>query len=125
MDNHILNVEQARARYAVEAMKEADGAIDSQVKRLPAMIQANGLIYVLAYMNEKGGDWRPLLRLLEKWMMKEEPQGILNIGEENGLFQALLVEEDPFILLTATNEVLQLLSWMKRLIKENRHEKTK
>lgn len=120
-----LGIENGRAKYAfetvngfVEANLNNDKIIKeyrSYVKKLPAMIQVNGLGQTLAFCYAKGGQYRTIYNQIGVWTAQKQPD-ILNRYSENRNveFVKIVVSMNSNDYRIISNEVLALLDWMRR-----------
>lgn len=137
MPGPLQTLEQIRARHAWDCALEAKQKVtpyksyQGLVKKLPAMIQTNGLGQALAYLasrvkkdgqgNIQSNTAERLLYLhIEKWLtrtaMPEGPYVKPGSGEKPGEpFKALyrLTRQDSVLYRQATREALALSGWLK------------
>ena len=116
-------LEQGRAAKAYEYAQEGTNIskakeYKSYVKKMPMMIKVNGLGAAVAFafskgakngLPEKSTPWGLIYHQLEEWLGEK---GMIPKGQQS--FAHLLAELDSAQYRAVTNEVLALLSWMRR-----------
>lgn len=118
MKSNINIIENGRAKYAFEAVDELmkknsrhQSEVRSYIKRLPVMIQTNGLGQALAFYYSKQGIHKEIYIKLGEWFSNKENYSLIMLEKE-------LIEEitnmnrDTYRFVT--NEVIELLNWMRR-----------
>lgn len=121
----VRTLEQERAAFAYEkvssvADKEFAGNYRAYVKKAPAMIMTNGLIQTLAFFKAKGKKnkaYEHLFSHVVEWLknMKYYDDNCNINGEEaKDSFEWLIYCATPAEVLSATEETLALLNWMRR-----------
>lgn len=87
----------------------------AHLKKVPSMIQVNGLGQTLAFLYAKGGQDRVVYRQLESWL-RHNPAEILPPYDEgqNGGFVKTVVNLPSREYRIMTKEALALLNWMRR-----------
>jgi CRISPR-associated protein Cmr5 len=114
------SLDQKRARFAWQAVRNQGEKYEKLAKGLPALIMQSGLMPVLAFLNEKGEKHHSALRdNLCKWLQSRFPQ---RIGSANfsDVMTALMGnhEGDPAghaqFYRMATEEVLAILRWIRQ-----------
>ncbi len=119
--NDRLNIEQHRSIYAYKQANRTNksGNYDSNVKKFPAYVQTNGLIYTFAFMLSKEKEWKSVIEDIDGWF-SDEPQEILK-GKLAGkklsevIFSDTLEDKDIRI---TTMETLALFTWLRRFVKD-------
>lgn len=118
-------LEQGRAAFAFEcaengAKLDKKKEYKSYVKKMPALIQTNGLGAALAFSFAKGSKsgtiqensaWGVIYAQIEEWLLKDEKH--LIDFQKNGLMKALTNAQSPTYR-AVTIEILAFLSWVKR-----------
>lgn len=111
-------VESGRAKYAYDAvekvMRKNSANIDevrSYIKRLPIMIQTNGLGQALAFYYSKGEGHLDIYNIIATWFSPTEKHTFITIDEE--LIYAIS-KMDRSTYRVVTTEVMELLNWMRR-----------
>lgn len=111
------NLEQVRAKHAIEAIQEERNLSRSAVNKLPAMIIANGLLAAAAFCNAEGGgenrgDMNKALSATAKHLAD---RGHLAAGTDTvaGMIQNLS-SHDSQHLQRATAEALAFIAYLKR-----------
>lgn len=129
---------QARAAFAFDRVREVrdSGNTDlgkryrSQVEKLPAMIQTNGLGQALAFLFSKGTDKEGhldpkeaegrLYKHLDRWLGRTEwpigpySQAEEGEGDEEAKLLYRLSHRDSRVYRRATVEALALITWLRR-----------
>jgi len=125
MAQKIRAIANARAAYAFEKVKgfvnaEKDNPqkqreYRSYLKKMPAMVQVNGLGETLAFYYAKGGAYREIYEQIAEWIQKSM-QFLITKGnkEEKKEFIEILVNMTSPEYRLVTMEVLALLNWMHR-----------
>ncbi len=116
--NHRVKIENGRAAYAFDAVYEAvnkpsikSSEYRSYVKKLPAMIQVNGLGQTLAFCYSKGGAYKEIYDQIYGWLLKNNPK---LFPEKNEEFVKAVINKNSSEYRVITMEVLALLNWMRR-----------
>ncbi|KUO70795.1 MAG: hypothetical protein APF81_12740 [Desulfosporosinus sp. BRH_c37] len=120
-----LGIENGRAKYAFETVDEfvsnnrqQDKRLKeyrSYVKKLPAMIQVNGLGQTLAFCFAKGDQYRELYNQIEGWVKEKQPELLTRYSEANEMeFVQIVVSMNSNDYRIVSREVLALLDWMRR-----------
>jgi CRISPR-associated protein Cmr5 len=110
------DLQRERAEFAfdcvetVKNQKKPDVANEykSYVKKLPAMIQTNGLGATLAFMFSKKKTYKIIYDQLDTWLKERR-----KLKKEEELVR-WIVEQDSSKYKLITNEVLALLLWLRR-----------
>lgn len=117
-----VGIENGRARYAFETVENfvknnqaKSKEYRSYVKKLPAMIQVNGLGQTLAFCYAKGDQYRNLFDQIEGWIKEKQPDLLKRYSEDNKTdFMQIVVSMNSNDYRIISNEVLALLDWMRR-----------
>lgn len=111
-------VESGRAKFAYDAveylMKEHNATqeeVRSYIKRLPLMIQTNGLGQALAFYYSKEKEHRDIYNQIAKWFSPTEKHTFITIDEEL-IYAISQMNRRTYRVVTA--EVIELLNWMRR-----------
>ena len=104
--------EQERAKHAWHRIEQVDGQGDSVkqnygswARKLPAMIQTNGLAQTMAFLCAKGKDHHKLLyQHVSQWMLEKE----------DGKLLPTLLEEDSGTYRRRTTEAIAYSLWLRR-----------
>ena len=124
----LKTIEQGRAQYAFEKVKEiSDNSEDgskklkenykSTAKKLPVLIKTNGLGQTLAFLKSKGGKIAinahdKLYEHIGFWLQTEDGKGLVEEGEL--IEQVINLESQAYRQVTV--ETLALLNWMRRFV---------
>lgn len=113
-----LTLEQKRAKDAWERSARYSKGQVNAAKGLPALILNSGLMQVLAFCEDKGGDYEPVSRDLREWLRQRFPQ----LAQANTFepFMNALMQSDPRTYQQITAEALAWLKWL-RLMSAARH----
>lgn len=122
----IQGIEQGRAAYAFDEVKgyiakhsakhsaKQRNEYRSYIKKMPSMIQVNGLGQTLAFFFSKGGVYLEIYDQVAKWIKQKYPDFFKNSGEEAKAFVEMVVKRESKDYRLLTMEVLALLNWMRR-----------
>lgn len=123
MANKVRAIANERAAYAFEKVKgfvnaEKDNTqiqkeYRSYLKKMPAMVQVNGLGETLAFYYAKDGAYRVIYEQIAGWIRKSM-RALINKDDENKEFIEILVSMNSPEYRLVTMEVLALLNWMHR-----------
>ncbi len=113
--NLIRDVAKMRAEFAYAQVKnfvdqnnqEKQKEYKSYVKKLPALIQTNGLSAALAFMFSKGGTYGDIFEQLDLWLKE------CGLKRDEALMEWVL-RQDSVQYRRATTEIMALLNWMRR-----------
>jgi CRISPR-associated protein Cmr5 len=114
-ETNMKKLENGRAEFAykcVEAIKTSSD-YKSYVKKVPVLIQTNGLGNTLAYMVSKGKAYDLIYQHLMSWLSKEEC-GCKALPDHTDLL-AFVVSQPSMVYRQITTECLALLNWLRRL----------
>jgi len=115
-------IENGRARYAFTVVNEhlQERNIDSSdyksyIKKLPAMIQVNGLGQTLAFCLAKKKEYRAIYDQIEAWI-REHHSGLISRYDPDGrkTFIEILISMNSSDYRIVTTETMALLNWMRR-----------
>lgn len=116
-------IEQGRAEFAFDCAKEGvkeNPKYKSYVKKVPAMIQTNGLGATLAFIlsksdetTEEGKAYRLIYNKIKEWLLKSPIRDEIVINEEDELVQHIISLSSHQYRI-ATMEVLAFFHWLRR-----------
>lgn len=116
-----LGIENGRAKYAFEEVEkfvkqgEGTNAYRSYVKKLPSMIQVNGLGQTLAFCYAKGDQYKEIYKQIEGWIRYKRPELLKRYSDDPPKeFIHIVVSMNSNDYRMISNEVLALLDWMRR-----------
>lgn len=113
----IQNLEQERLIFSQKqaSRKEKNSSnYDAMVKKVPAFIQTNGLLYTLAYLLEKD---KAVFEDIKEWHTVKHNNLGFAITDDNAFLTATFdLSDDKVRLLTL--ETLSLFKCLKRFVKE-------
>ena len=115
----IRELERDRAKFAYDRVEEiAEDRIvkhseyKSYCKKIPSMIQTNGLSATFAFMNSKGGTYKTIYEQINSWIIdRYKGDGDLDNGDEL-MKKLLLLESTKYRKVTI--EILALFNWLRR-----------
>lgn len=117
----MINLDQKRAASALSVINSPNtknniNRYRSQVRKLPALIQANGIIQVASFLKAKD-DTKLLYQHLSNWIIQQYPEIIINNNTPagNDLVLNLFYFEDNVLLLNITTESIRYAYWLKRM----------
>lgn len=134
MTDKVRAIANERAAYAFEKVKgfvnaEKDNTqtqkeYRSYLKKMPAMVQVNGLGETLAFYYAKDGAYRVIYEQIAEWIRKSM-RPLIHKGEKEGKkeFIEILVNMKSPEYRLVTMEVLALLNWMHRFAEGMIHVK--
>ena len=113
--NLIRDVAKMRAEFAYVQVKnfvdqnnqEKQKEYKSYVKKLPALIQTNGLSAALAFMFSKGGTYGKIFDQMNLWLQE------CGLKRDEELMEWVL-QRDSAEYRRTTAEIMALLNWMRR-----------
>ena len=115
--NKIKTLEQGRAKAAYDAvtfMLEKSESVKkkykSGAKKLPILIQTNGLGQSLAFIQNREG-WQEIYRQLGEWLQKNEL-----VPADKPDLVAVVIEKDSYEYRQLTLECLAFLNWLRRFV---------
>ena len=119
----IKKIELDRAKFAYECVDKVEDKpfkenYKSYVKKIPTLIQVNGLAGTFAFIFSKKGEgskqkeaYKIIYEQVDNWLKKNYKK---NNDEE--LIKWIVNIEDPKLYKAITIEVLALFSWLKRFV---------
>ncbi len=115
--NNIKTLEQERAKFCLEKVKEIKSNQDKSfqdkfktaARNLPSFIVSNGLIPTLAFYKSKE-EKKKVYEIINKWLKRKE------IIKSEALSDLVNEDKDFNTLRLATMEVLALANWLKRIV---------
>lgn len=120
MINTIEKLENGRAAYAFSTVesyinknkskKENQKNYRSYIKKLPSIIQVNGLGQAMAFYYSKKSIHKDIYDQIDEWIKKVFPEK----GDQE--FINWLINQDSMKYRQVTFEVLALLNWMRRFV---------
>jgi CRISPR-associated protein Cmr5 len=115
----IKELERDRAKFAYNRVEEVseDSSIKhseykSYCKKIPSMIQTNGLSATFAFMYSKGKTYGVLYNEVDKWLIQRY-KGDADLDNEQELMKKLLSLESTKYR-KVTIEILALFNWLRR-----------
>lgn len=112
MSAHKETLEQRRAKFAWECAAVYGKSHVNVAKGLPALIMNSGLMQVLAFCHEKGGEYEHIASDLRRWLWaaisKKTPS---DPGFEN--FMSALMAAKPQDFQQLTGEAFAWLKWLR------------
>ncbi|MDD4681209.1 MAG: type III-B CRISPR module-associated protein Cmr5 [Clostridia bacterium] len=118
-------IENGRAAFAFQKVKsfvqanseKAQKDYRSYIKKLPAMIQVNGLGQSLAFCYAKGTVYGNIYHQIEEWIKIQQP-ALLNKYDPEGSrnFVETVVNMNSRDYRLISNEVMAYLNWMRRFV---------
>ena len=122
-DTNMKKLENGRAEFAYKCVEEVNipdpnyknkqSDYKSYVKKVPVLIQTNGLGNTLAYMLSKGKAYDLIYQHLTNWLSKEEC-GCTALLDGTDLLK-FVVSQSSMVYRQITTECLALLNWLRRL----------
>ena len=116
-----LGIENGRAKYAYETVEKFVNTnkglkeYRSYVKKLPSMIQVNGLGQTLAFCYAKGDQYRDLYQQISGWVNEKQPDLLKRYNQDSKMeFVQIVITMNSNDYRIISNEVLALLDWMRR-----------
>lgn len=121
LENHRVKIENGRADYAYNIVEntiqknspEKNSEYRSYIKKLPSIIQVNGLGQALAYYFSKKGEYKRIYDQIYGWLKINNKEYFPNENEE---FVKAVINMDSKEYRVITMEVLALLNWMRRFV---------
>ena len=117
--SEIKNIEKARANFAYECVEKVvnedskdskkSNEYKSYVKKIPTMIQTNGLSATFAFMYSKKKTYEIIYQDVERWLREERKLK----GNDEELIKWLISLESPKYK-HITSEVMALFMWLRR-----------
>jgi len=114
-ETNIKKLENGRAEFAYKCVVAVKTCSDykSYVKKVPVLIQTNGLGNTLAYMVSKGKAYDLIYQHLTSWLSKEECS-CKALPDHTDLLE-FVVSQPSMVYRQVTTECLALLNWLRRL----------
>lgn len=122
-ETNIKKLENGRAEFAYKCVEEAkkpapnyknrQSDYRSYIKKVPVLIQTNGLGNTLAYMVSKGKAYDLIYQHLTSWLSKEEC-GCKALPDHTDLLE-FVVSQPSMVYRQVTTECLAFLNWLRRL----------
>ncbi|AST00690.1 MULTISPECIES: type III-B CRISPR module-associated protein Cmr5 [Geobacillus] len=113
-----VGIENGRASFAFQEVKQAKerlrGSFEnyrSYVKKMPSLIQVNGLGQALAFCFQKGKEYKMIYQSLAKWMKTQFPD---QFSMKNQEFVEVVVNLSSADYRLWTMEAMALLDWMRK-----------
>lgn len=121
LENQRVKIENGRADYAYNIVAntiqknspEKNSEYRSYIKKLPSIIQVNGLGQALAFCFSKGGEYKRIYDQIYGWLKINNKEYFPNENEE---FVKAVINMDSKEYRVITMEVLALLNWMRRFV---------
>lgn len=123
MSSRIKNINQARAKFAYEKVKEVtdwtNGDVEkkkefkSHVKDIPMMIKTNGLAatYAFVFSKQQKKDYEAIMTITQGWLVEKQKLFELVDGQD---FHKTLMSLDQYQYRLAAREIIALFTWLKR-----------
>ncbi len=119
-ENSIRGIEQGRAAFAYDCVKEIAQNTDedlkkkykSGAKKLPVLIKTNGLGQALAFINKRDNGNIKLYDLIGKWL---DDKQLVELGENVDLVD-IIINKPSNEYRRITTETLALLNWVRRFV---------
>ena len=115
----IRELERDRAKFAYNRVEEVaeDRSVKhseykSYCKKIPSLIQTNGLSATFAFMNSKGGTYKTIYNQVDSWLI-DRYKGDGDLDNEQELMKKLLTLESTKYR-KVTIEILALFNWLRR-----------
>lgn len=109
----MATLEQQRAQDAWEKSAAYQDRHRNFAKGMPALIMNSGLMQVLAFCHEKGGEYELVASHLRQWLASRFPQDISNHGFEPTMEK--LMHADPRTYQMITAEAFAWLKWLRQM----------
>ncbi|OCS91028.1 type III-B CRISPR module-associated protein Cmr5 [Caryophanon latum] len=120
VNNSRIGIENGRAAFAFRVVETAvndknvtSSEYRSYVKKLPTLIQVNGLGQALAFCYQKGKTYRVIYDQLHEWLKQSKPQYFKNDGKS---FIEVVINLDSQSYREVTVEVMAFLNWMRKFV---------
>jgi len=121
MPNERLNIEQKRSKFAFDHKTSTESSnYDAMVKKVPAYIQTNGLVYTLAFLEKKD---KGVYDTIWKWHCNTA-ENLMRLSSLNGKAKTAFLEtlftlsDEDIRLLTL--ETLALFTWLRRFVDDEK-----
>ena len=119
MSETIKDLEKQRAEFAFECVEKViekngkdlktSNEYKSYVKKIPAMIQTNGLGATLAFMYSKKKTYEIIYKQIDEWLKKER-----KLKDNSDELVKWVIHLDSSKYKHITNEVMALFLWLRR-----------
>lgn len=109
----LLTLEQQRAQDAWEKSARYSDKHANFAKGLPALIMNSGLMQVLAFCHEKGGEYEDIARDLRQWLNRRFNGA--DRDPEFATFMQALMQTDPRTFQAITAEAFAWLKWLRQM----------
>ena len=106
-----LTLEQIRAKHAWDKAKDYQKSHINTAKALPALIMNSGLMQVLAFCHDKGGEYEVISGHLREWLRSRFEN--LRRAQEFEQFMSELMRCPPREYQQACMEALAWLKWLR------------
>lgn len=115
-------IENGRAAFAFEKVKgfvqthpeKINKEYRSYIKKMPAMIQVNGLGQSLAFCYAKGSVYGDIYRQIEAWIKQEQTPLMQKYDPQGKEFVEIIVNMKSNDYRLVSREVMAFLNWMRR-----------
>lgn len=118
----VNKIEEGRAAFAFQEVKAAvnnnkinNGELRSYIKRMPTMIQVNGLGQALAFYYSKKGTYSVVYQIVEKWIVQQKLKDLFE-GDGYNEFVERVINLNSHEYKLVTNETIALLNWLRRFV---------
>jgi len=115
-DRVINDLEKKRAEFAFECVEKvieeyynSSNEYKSYVKKIPTMIQTNGLSATLAFMYSKKKTYEIIYNQIDKWLKEER-----ELKDDNEELVRWIIHLDSSKYKHITNEIMALFMWLRR-----------
>lgn len=116
----IRGIEQGRAKFAYDCVKEitqnSDGDLKkkykSGAKKLPVLIKTNGLGQALAFINKRDAGNIELYGMIGRWLVHKQ---LVELGKNGDLVETVISKPSNEYR-RITTETLVLLNWVRRFV---------
>lgn len=109
----MATLEQQRAQDAWERAAHYNDRHRNFAKGMPALIMNSGLMQVLAFCHEKGGEYEEIASDLRRWLHRRFDGGKVAPGFET--FMQALMAADPRTYQMITTEAFAWLKWLRQM----------
>lgn len=123
----ISKIENGRAAFAFKEVKAVvegkpevkNSEFRSYIKRMPTMIQVNGLGQTLAFYYSKSNKYKAyeaVYRIVQQWIEKEALPDLFNPNDGYAEFVEKVINLNSNEYKQVAAEVMALLNWMRRFV---------
>lgn len=109
----MATLEQLRAQDAWKKSEDYQDKHRNFAKGMPALIMNSGLMQVLAFCHEKGGEYELVASHLRQWLASRFPRVVSNHGFEQTM--QTLMNADPRAYQMITAEAFAWLKWLRQM----------